>query len=220
MLLDARDEEGRPLSEDEVHDELVTLLAAGHETTATSLAWTLRWLLPDRDLLGRLREEIATACGDPQKIARLELLDATVKESLRLQPVIPMVGRVLQEPARIGTLDLDAGGVVAPSIYLVHRRPALYPDPERFRPERFLGWKPSPWEFLPFGGGLRRCIGATFAIYEMKMVLAALLPRVEMRLDAKRVPTVRRGVTIMPGGGLPVVVTARRSRGSAAPRAA
>ncbi|HEY6459219.1 MAG TPA: cytochrome P450, partial [Polyangiaceae bacterium] len=133
---------------------------------------------------------------------------------------IPMVGRVLQEPTRIGTLDLDAGAVVAPSIYLVHRRPSLYPEPERFRPDRFLGWKPAPWEFLPFGGGLRRCIGAAFAIYEMKMVLAALLPRVEMRLDGKRVPTARRGVTITPGGGLPVVVTARRSRASAAPRAA
>ena len=212
MMLDARDEAGNPLGEDEVHDELVTLLAAGHETTATALAWTLRWILPDRALLARLQEEIASAGGDPQRIAKLELLDATVKESLRLQPVVPMVGRVLQEPARIGSLDLPEGAFVAPSIYLVHRRPSLYPEPRRFRPERFLGLKPAAWEFLPFGGGLRKCVGAAFAIYEMKMVLAAMLPRIEMRLAIDRVHGVRRAVTITPNGGLPVMLTAKRSR--------
>jgi cytochrome P450 len=221
MMLDARDEAGDPLGEDEVHDELVTLLVAGHETTATSLAWTMRWLLTDRPLVERLLGEIASTGGDPLKLARLELLDATVKESLRLQPVIPMVGRVLQQPTRIGSLDLPKGAVVAPSIYLVHRRPLIYPEPTRFRPERFVGVKPAAWEFLPFGGGLRRCVGAAFAIYEMKMVLAALLPRVEMRLASRRVRNVRRGITITPEGGLPVVLTAKRSRPSArAPRAA
>jgi cytochrome P450 len=212
MMLDARDEAGRPLGEDEVHDELVTLLVAGHETTATALAWTLRWLLPDRTLVARLKDEIASAAGDPLKLAKLELLDATVKEALRLQPVIPMVGRVLQQPARIGTLDLPAGTAVAASIYLVHQRPSLYPEPRRFRPERFLGFKPAAWEFLPFGGGLRKCVGAAFAIYEMKMVLAAMLPRVEMRLAVDRVRNVRRAITITPEGGLPVVLTAKRSR--------
>ena len=212
MMLDARDEAGNPLGEDEVHDELVTLLAAGHETTATALAWTLRWILPDRALLARLKEEVTSAGGDPQRIAKLELLDATVKESLRLQPVVPMVGRVLQEAARIGSLDLPEGAFVAPSIYLVHRRPSLYEEPRRFRPERFLGLKPAAWEFLPFGGGLRKCVGAAFAIYEMKMVLAAMLPRIEMRLAIDRVHGVRRAVTITPNGGLPVMLTAKRSR--------
>src|SRR6185437_853439 len=108
MMLDARDEKGAPLSEDEIHDELVTLLVAGHETTATALAWALRWLLPDRELLAKLKDEIASAGGDPLKIAKLELLDGTVKETLRLQPVIPMVGRVLQGPGRIGAWDLPA----------------------------------------------------------------------------------------------------------------
>lgn len=216
MMLDARDDEGRPLSEDEVHDELVTLLVAGHETTATALAWTLRWLLPDRSLVGRLNEELASAAGDPMRVAKLSLLDATVKEALRLQPVIPMVGRVLQEPTKIGGLDLPAGVVVAPSIYLVHRRPSLYPEPERFRPERFLDLKPAAWEWLPFGGGIRKCVGAAFAMYEMKMVLAAMLPRVEMRLATDRVRNVRRAITITPEGGLPVIVTAKRSRASAA----
>jgi cytochrome P450 len=215
MMLDARDDEGQPLSEDEVHDELVTLLVAGHETTATALAWTLRWLLPDAGLQRRLLDEIAGAGGDPVRIAKLELLDATVKEGLRLQPVIPMVGRMLLGPTRIGALDLPAGAFVAPSIYLVHRRPSIYPDPTRFRPERFIGFKPAAWEFLPFGGGLRKCVGAAFAIYEMKMVLATMLPRVEMRLANPRVRPVRRAITVTPEGGLGVVLTARRSRRAA-----
>jgi len=216
MMLDARDDEGRPLSEDEVHDELITLLVAGHETTATALAWTLRWLLPDRGLLRRLTEEIASTEGDPVRLARLPLLDATVKESLRLQPVVPLVGRVLQQATKIGALDLPAGTFVAPSIYLVHRRPSLYPDPTRFRPERFLDLKPAAWEWLPFGGGLRKCVGASFALYEMKMVLAATLPRVDMRLASDRVRYVRRSVTITPEGGLPVILLARRSRAASA----
>lgn len=212
MLLEARDEAGRRLTEDEVHDELVTLLVAGHETTATSLAWALRWILPDRALVGRLRDEIATAGGDPLRIAKLELLDATVKESLRLQPIVPLVGRILQQRTRLGGLDLAAGTAVAPAIYLVNRRPALYPDPNRFRPERFLSFKPSPWEWLPFGGGLRRCIGAAFAVYEMKMVLAAMLPRIDARLGRDDVRLSRRGITITPAEGLPIMVTGHRPR--------
>ena len=113
---------------------------------------------------------------------------------MRLDPVIPNVARVLQEPTKLGRTELPAGALVAPSIYLVHRRASLYPEPDVFRPERFLGFKPAAWEWLPFGGGLRRCIGAAFAIYEMKMVLSALLPRVEMRLATDKVaPCTARG---------------------------
>jgi cytochrome P450 len=212
MMLDARDEAGQPLSEDEIHDELVTLLIAGHETTATSLAWALRWILPDQGLVTRLREEIATARADPQRVAKLELLDATVKEALRLQPIIPLVARVLRQRTQVGPLDLPAGAVVAPCVYLVHMRPSLYPEPKRFRPERFLTFKPSPSEWLPFGGGLRRCIGAAFAVYEMKMVLASVLPRIDARLAKGDVRMTRRGITLTPSGGLPIVATARRSR--------
>ena len=212
MLMHAKDEAGKTLSEDELMDELLTLLVAGHETTATALAWSLRWILADRPLLGRLTEEIASADGDPLHLSKLELLDATVKETLRLQPVIPMVGRVLMEPATLGPYSLDAGVLVAPSIYLVHQREALYPDARRFKPDRFMGWKPSPWEWLPFGGGLRRCVGATFAIYEMKMVLAAVLPRVSMHLAADTITLARRGITLTPSAGLPVLVTRKRSR--------
>jgi cytochrome P450 len=212
MLLEARDDRGHSLSEDEIHDELVTLLVAGHETTATSLAWALRWVLRDANLVARLRAEIATAEGDPQPLAKLELLDATVKEALRLQPVIPLVGRVLQERASFAGMDLPAGAMVAPAIYLVHRRPSLYPEPEAFRPERFFGLKPAAWEFLPFGGGVRKCVGAAFALFEMKMVLGTLLPRVDMRLATDAIRPVRRAVTIAPSEGVPVIVTAKRSR--------
>jgi len=206
------------MTDDEIHDELVTLLVAGHETTATSLAWALRWILPNKKLLGELREEILGAGDDPAKIAKLELLDDTVKETLRLQPVIPMVGRVLQEPKTIAGYDLRAGSVVAPSIYLVHQNPELYPNPTAFEPRRFRNFKPAAWEFLPFGGGLRKCVGAAFAIYEMKMVLATLLPRVEMHLANEDVKVARRSITLTPSHGLPVVVTSRLSPAAARAR--
>jgi cytochrome P450 len=212
MLLEARDEAGGSLSEDELHDELVTLLTAGHETTATALAWALRWILPDASLVAGLREEIAVADGDPLRLAQLPLLDAAIKESLRLQPVIALVGRVLQKDKILGGLHLPAGAMVAPAVYLVHRRPSLYPEPERFYPQRFSAFKPAPSEWVPFGGGLRKCIGAAFATYEMKMVLAAMLPRVDARLASGHVRTTRRGVTITPSDGLPIVVSARRPR--------
>jgi cytochrome P450 len=209
MLLDTE------LTDDEIHDELVTLLVAGHETTATSLAWALRWLLPNRKLLGELRDEIASADADPAKISKLELLDDVVKETLRLQPVVPMVGRVLQEPMKLGGWDLPRNALVAPAIYLVHRRPELYPEPTLFNPRRFRTFKPAAWEFLPFGGGVRKCVGASFALYEMKMVLATLLPRVEMHLARTDVRATRRSITLTPSNGLPVIVTSKQPRTSA-----
>ncbi len=128
MILEARDESGKPLSEDEVHDELVTLLVAGHETTATALAWALRWILPDGPLVERLQREIRSADGEPGRLAKLELLDATVKETLRLQPIVPVVGRVLQRPMKVGRYELPEGVMVTPSVYLVHQRPSLTPS--------------------------------------------------------------------------------------------
>ena len=213
MMLDARDEAGDPMSENELHDELLTLLLAGHETTATSLAWALRWILADPDLTRELTDSLAETGGDVAKIAKHELLDFCVREALRLQPVIPLVGRVLQEPLRVLGFDLPRNTSLAPAIYLVHRNEKLYPEPTRFLPRRYATFKPTPWEWLPFGGGLRRCIGATFAIFEMKMVLATVLPRVSMRLVREdRVRVVRRSITLTPSEGLPVMLRVKRPR--------
>ncbi len=221
MLLEARDEGGNAMSDEELHDELMTLLVAGHETTATALAWTFRWLLERPDVTARMRRELAQAEAEgplsPERIAKLELLDAVAREALRLQPVLPLVGRILQRPARVGGYDLPAGVGVVCSIYLAQRRPDVYPDPERFDPDRFLGKKFSPNEFFPFGGGIRRCIGMAFALYEMKMVLARVVMRTTLALDRRRpVRVVRRSITMTPSDGLRVRLVERRPRTVAA----
>jgi len=211
LMLDARDEDGKPMPDVELRDELVTLLVAGHETTATALSWALRWILDSPILLSRLQAELenegALTNLEPERLARAPLLDAVVRETLRLQPVVPMVGRLLQKPARIGGYDLEANTPVVASIYLVQRRSDLYPDPKRFDPDRFLRRKYGPNEWLPFGGGIRRCIGMAFAIYEMKMVLATILARTVLRLPRfGKVTEVRRSITISTSGGMPVVL--------------
>lgn len=217
MLLKVRDEQGQPMTFAELRDELVTMLVAGHETTATALGWMMCCMLKDPALWSRLRDEVLTALDPdqgelmPERVAKLELLDATVREGLRLYPVAPMVGRVVAEPLKLGGYDIPAGWLVAPAVYLAHRRASVFPDPERFNPERFLKTKPSPGEWLPFGGGVRRCIGAAFATYEMKMVLAALVARTTMRLEAGYTPRpIRRGVTMAPSDGVPVRLSERR----------
>lgn len=211
LLLEVRDEDGRPMPDEELRDELVTLLVAGHETTATALSWALRWLLDSPSLVSRLRGDLENEGAlpnlEPDRIARAPLLDAVVRETLRMQPVIPMVGRELQRPARIGGYDLDAGTPVIASIYLVQRRPDLYPEPGRFDPDRFLRRKFGPNEWLPFGGGIRRCIGMAFALYEMKMVLATILARTVLRLPRfSKVREVRRSITVSTSEGMPVVL--------------
>lgn len=211
LLLEARDENGQPMPDVELRDQLVTLLVAGHETTATGLSWALRWILESPILVSRLRADLenegALTNLSPERIARAPLLDAVIRETLRLQPVVPMVGRLLQKPARIGGYDLDEGTPVIASIYLVHRRADLYPEPARFDPDRFLRRKFGPNEWLPFGGGIRRCIGMAFALYEMKMVLATILARTVLRLPRfGKVREVRRSITISTSGGMPVVL--------------
>lgn len=211
LLLDARDEDGRPMPDVELRDELVTLLVAGHETTATALSWALRWILDSPSLLSRLLADLENEGAlpnlEPDRIARAPLLDAVIRETLRLQPVVPMVGRLLQKPARIGGYDLDTNTPVVASIYLVQRRADLYPEPTRFDPDRFLRRKFGPNEWLPFGGGIRRCIGMAFALYEMKMVLATILARTVLRLPRfGKVTEVRRSITISTSGGMPVVL--------------
>ena len=143
----------------------------------------------------------------PDHVPQLEYLDATIKETLRLNPILPLVGRRLQEPMRIGGRDLPAGIIVTPCIYLTHRRPDLWPEPTRFHPQRFMGARPSPYAFFPFGGGVRRCLGMAFALYEMKIVLAEMLGRVALRAaPGHTVRVVRRAITFAPSEGMPVVV--------------
>lgn len=216
LLLDVTDEQGRPMSDEELRDELVTLLVAGHETTATALAWTFERVLARPDVLARLHAELdeAGATDDggplsPEAIPRLHYLDAVIKETLRLRPILPIVGRALQRPWSIGGYELPAGTMVAPCIYLVQRHAGTWPEPERFRPERFLGAKTDPYAWLPFGGGIRRCLGMSFALYEMKIVLATVLRAARLRLDGPPVRVVRRGITLAPSGGTRVVLARR-----------
>ena len=196
-LLLARDEHGERLTEREVRDELVTLLLAGHETTATGLAWTFDLLLHCSErTLARARSE-----GDPY-------LDAVVKESLRIRPVIPGVGRVVRgEPFRLGEYVIPPGVEINPSIRVIHRRADIYPDPTAFRPERFLGESaPDTYSWLPFGGGPRRCLGASFAQMEMRLVLRRVLERTALRAADPAVEKVQfRAITLAPRNGVRVV---------------
>lgn len=197
LLLAARDEGDRPLSDDELRDELMTLLVAGHETTATALAWAFERLARTPRVLDELiAERDAPGAGE-------DYLDAVVKETLRLRPVIPAVVRKLREPMEFGGWELPAGVHIAPSIYLLHRRGDIYPDPLEFRPERFLGDDtPGTYEWIPFGGGVRRCLGASFAMFEMKAVLRAALRHVRPRPAGGRdESTTRRAITFAPSRG-------------------
>jgi cytochrome P450 family 135 len=195
MLLQARYEDGRGMSDEELRDELMTLLVAGHETTATALSWAVERLVRHPEKLERL------ASGDE------EYLDAVVKETLRLRPVLPIVLRRLTEPMEIGGRELPAGVAVAPCIYLMHRRPDVYPEPTRFRPERFLEQQAGTYTWIPFGGGVRRCLGATFAIFEMKVVLETIAARLRLTpADPRSERIARRLITLIPERGAQVVV--------------
>jgi len=166
-LLQGRHQDGWPMNDVEIRDELMTLLLAGHETTATALAWAVERLVRHPNHQARLTEEIHAG--------EHEFCDAVVKETLRLRPVFSVVGRRLKAPMQIGGVPLPAGVTVVPSIYLMHRRADLYPDAGRFRPERFLEQRAGTYTWIPFGGGVRRCLGAAFAEYEMRIVLAHCL---------------------------------------------
>jgi cytochrome P450 len=205
MLLQARDEDGEGLTDQELRDELMTALAAGHETTATSLAWAFERILSHPSIYARLREEVRAIGGvdaEPERIAALPYLDATIKEVMRLRPVIPVVGRVLQKPYTLAGYDLPAGAAVGACIYLAQRNADVYDEPDAFRPERWIGVQPDPTTWLPFGGGIRRCVGAQFALYEMKIVLATILASCDLELaQATPARVVRRAITFWPEGG-------------------
>jgi cytochrome P450 len=197
LLLAARTEDGEPLSDTEIRDELITLLVAGHETTATALAWTAERLTRMPGGWNALR-----AGGEAYA-------EAAAKEALRLKPVLPVVVRHLQRDATIAGLDLEAGTVIAPCIYLVHRRADVYPDPLAFRPERFLGpdAQGGTYTWIPFGGGIRRCLGAAFALMELRIVLNELAGLEAAAPAPASERTSRRGITMVPARGAEVVLS-------------
>jgi cytochrome P450 len=213
LMLSARDQDGQSMSDEELHDELMTLLVAGHETTASALVWALYWVdyLPEvRDKLQRELDSIGNNL-DPSVIAKLPYLTAVCQETLRIYPIV-MTGffRVLQSPMEILGYKLPVGTVIIPSIYLAHHREEVYPQSKQFKPERFLERQFSPYEYLPFGGGNRRCIGMAFAQYEMKLVLATILSRFQVSLVNKRpVRPVRRGLTVAAPAGMRMIATQR-----------
>jgi cytochrome P450 family 135 len=199
LLIAARHEDGSPMRDGEMRDELLTLLVAGHETTATSLSWAMERLCRHPDKLDRLREEVEAGSD--------AYLTATIQETLRLRPVISIVIRRLTEPVEIGGYALPAGVSVTPSVYLVHRNPEVYPEPERFLPERFLDNPPGTYTWIPFGGGVRRCLGASFAQFEMAVVLSELVKRHRIRpANPKPERIFRRAITETPRHDAEVVL--------------
>jgi cytochrome P450 family 110 len=215
LLLSARDEAGEALTEPELRDELMTLLVAGHETTATALAWALYWIHKLPPVRKRLLAELQVLedAADPSVIFRLPYLNAVCCETLRIYPVgiltFPRIARSRLELA--GTL-IEPGTTVVGCIYLTHHREDIYPDPEEFRPERFLERRYSPYEYLPFGGGVRRCIGMAFAQFEMKLVISGILSCCEVALaDTHPVRPVRRGITSGPSPFRMVINDRRRT---------
>jgi cytochrome P450 len=202
LLISARDADGEPLSDENLLDQIITLLLAGHETTTTGLAWAFERLTRHPDALQRLRDEL--------EAGQDAYLDAVVNETLRVRPVIDGVWRKLTAPAVVAGHRLPAGTLVFPAIALVQTSNEAFPDPEEFRPERFLDGSPAPYTFIPFGGGTRRCIGAAFAVMEMKTVLSSVLKRVELTAPDRR-PEPRRShhVTQVPARGGMVIATPR-----------
>jgi cytochrome P450 family 135 len=219
LLVGARFEDGSAMSDTELRDQLVTLLLAGHETTATGLAWSFDLLFRAPDKLERLRAEVAEGGH--------EYLDAVVEETLRIRPVVPWVGRKLSAATALGGYELPPDTVVMAAIYLAHTRPDLYAEPNVFRPERFLNGnpeasnstslsrrrsapRPDTYSWIPFGGGTRRCIGAAFAQLEMRVVLSTVLGQAELRAARDRAePIVRRNVTLSPRNGTPAILASR-----------
>ncbi len=209
LMMAARYDDGQGMSDKELHDELMTLLVAGHETTASALTWAFYWI----DYLPEVREnllrELTTVAPnrDLSTIAKLPYLTAVCQETLRIYPIaMNAFFRIVKTPIEIMGYKLPKGTLIIPSIYLAHHREQVYPQPKQFKPERFLERQYSPYEYLPFGGGNRRCIGMAFAMYEMKIVLATILSEFQLSLVNKRpVRPVRRGLTTAAPAGMRMI---------------
>ncbi len=211
-LFIATHEDGSPLTDQEIRDALVTLLIAGHDTTSIALAWALEQIVPRTDVVARITEEMRSCAGsepaEAEHLSRLDYLDAVIRESLRVRTIFPFVVRLTKQPVMAGGREYPPGILLCPCIHLVHRRPDLYPEPNKFRPERFLQRKYSAHEWLPFGGGNRMCLGMAFALYEMKVVLSTLFSHAHLsRPPGSRSAPVRRGIPLAPDDGTRMVVT-------------
>jgi cytochrome P450 len=192
----ARTEEGEALSDRELRDELMTLVLAGHETTANQLAWAWERLVRTPEAYERLREAVRS--GENAE----EVVEATITEAMRVRPVIPMTGRRVAVPWRLGPYGVPADTAIGISILLLHHREDLYPQPRRFRPERWLGRKPGTYEWIPFGGGTRRCLGAALAMAEQRVVLETMAQRLDLNAaDPKPERPTHRNVTMIPARG-------------------
>ncbi|BAZ17713.1 cytochrome P450 [Calothrix sp. NIES-4071] len=216
LLMSARDEQGQGLTDKELRDELMTLLLAGHETTATAMAWGLYWSHYIPKASEKIRNEINTLGdkNDPVNILKLPYLTAFCNETLRLYPVAMLTfPRVAQEQVEILGYQIKPNTVIVGCMYLVHHREDLYPQSKQFKPERFLERQFSPYEFMPFGGGVRRCIGEALAMFEMKLVIATILSNYQLSLvDSQPEVPRRRGVTLAPANGVKMVMTGKRTR--------
>jgi cytochrome P450 len=212
MLIAAVDEEGKGLDDRSIRDQIITLLVAGHETSATTLTWAFEELLRVPGEQERLIAEADAVLGgapvEADHLPRLERIDSVIKEALRLHPVLGAMGRKLKGPATIGGHDLPAGVMAIAVVHLTHRRPELYPEPQRFIGDRFIGKKIDPYEWAPFGGGIRRCLGMAFALHEMKVVLATMFGMgLRLEVEEKRLPeTMLRSVVYAPRGKARVLV--------------
>lgn len=214
LLIEARYDDGSSMSDQHIRDELRTLLVAGHETTAITLAWALYCVHRNPEVKRKLLAEIDELGDDPKPdvLAKLPYVGAVIDETLRIYPVIESVFRVLRKPWQFAGYDLPAGMTIAAAIWNVHFREDLYPNPHVFDPERFLTRKPKPYEYMPFGGGSRRCLGAAFAHYEACVALATILREFELELaEPSEVRSVRRNLTLGPKTGIRMrMIGARR----------
>ena len=204
ILLQARTEDGELLTDRELRDELLTLVLAGHETTANSLAWAWERLVRAPDAYARLREAVRSDEDDAEEV------EAVLTEAMRARPVIPIIGRRVMVPWQLGPYGVEPDTPVAMSILLLHHRPDIYPDPFVFRPERWIGHKPGTYEWIPFGGGIRRCLGAALAMAEQRVVLAAMARRLDIEAaEPEPEHAVHRNVTMIPSRGARVIVRHR-----------
>ncbi|MUG91833.1 cytochrome P450 [Scytonema sp. UIC 10036] len=214
LMLSATDSEGQSMSDEQLKDELITLLSAGHETTANGLAWGFYWLAKNPSVKEKLSQEIDSLGKnpDPIEISRLPYLTAVCQEILRLYPVVQVaLARFAKQDIEIMGRCFKAGTTFIPSIYSVHRREDLYPNSKQFQPERFLERQYTAYEFLPFGGGVRMCLGHALAMLEMKLVIATIVSKYNLELaDDKPIKPIRRSATISPSNGVPLVVTGLR----------